>query len=396
MKKIVLFLLFAVSLQAQVILNEQFDDFTLNVSKYSPLAYWVFSDGYHTSKATGLTKWQDLSGNGYNLTTVGGIDTTSELYSSALYRGSYSPKFDGVDDYLYIPAANSTGLNPDVNSFTLLLRYSSTSTAGTLRGIDKSGGAAQYATRFLMSIKYYRVDYIDDSGNLFTYSAAVNYINDGNLNNFLMVMDRATSNATFYANGKLLYINSISPLSGGINPTGDFNIGVYHVGATFANFYDGVFYDAAYFNRALTAKEAREIHALAYAWHSKNGNVTRDLTVPEWFQTFHDTIGTVIPTATLASGKRYQLRFDAKSSDANKTIRVWAGSATAPKTEVKTVTASSGWSVHTLDFGYGYDLTGDTLWFATNSLVDTVSIDNVRLEAVSASSKKGFGGWLGW
>jgi hypothetical protein len=59
-------------------------------------------------------------------------------------------------------------------------------------------------------------------------------------------------------------------------------------------------------------------------------------------------------------------------------------------------TASSGWSVHTLDFGYGYDLTGDTLWFATNSLADTVSIDNVRMEAVTARAGKGFGGWLGW
>jgi hypothetical protein len=383
MKKILFLLAFLSVANAQVILNETFSSMR-DSTKSNLLHYWVLDSSYATAT-------KDKAGS-FNLVENGNI-----VYNpgSATYNGGLHG--DGFSASNYFQTADNFDITGNFTFSVWFKRDNATNPGKNMRLISSDNGSTlRNAFIFYHNTSQTLLFDIFISNSVFlvsfnvTGSAFWNKYFDGNWHNVVATHDGST--IEIYLDG-VKSTNSTAAVGVVDKDLTPYTIGVSYSGS---EPFDGEIDVIEVFNTALSAAQVKENIALFPGWVSKNGNVTRDLTVPEWFQTFHDTIGTVIPTATLASGKRYQLRFDAKSSDANKTIRVWAGSATAPKTEVKTVTASSGWSVHTLDFGYGYDLTGDTLWFATNSLADTVSIDNVRMEAVTARAGKGFGGWLGW
>jgi hypothetical protein len=388
---LVLFLTLCVN--AQVIVNEQFNNFVLNPSKYNPVSMWVFNAGYHTAYSTGKTVLQDVVSTN-DLTASGGFDWQNSFTAAdPFYSGSNILKFDGTDDYLYILEANATALNPGTGDFSIVSGFYLGNKTGTQRIVSKYDGTP---TGYLVGL------YIGTDATL--YNTITNFGGSPTLKETAMPVDTAKNYINVYSADRSAnivshtnltkYAISISALS-----SVDLNAGNFVIGAspTFGFIVKMNPSFIAYFNRALTDKEAREIGNLAYDWYSKNGKVVRGLNPAEFYQTFFDTIGVPLSNVAIGNGSYFKLTFDAKSNDANKTVNTWIGS----KTSVASITATSSWSTYTVDFlGLSNLATTDTLWFSSNSISDTVSIDNVRFEVIGNTVNRrvggGFGGWIGW
>lgn len=155
--------------------------------------------------------------------------------------------------------------------------------------------------------------------------------------------------------------------------------------------FDGDLSQMAILDTNLNAQAVREEYSLMPGWVSKNGNVTRENLA--FAQTFWDTIGVPLSDATLGSNQAWKLSYKGKSSDATKTIKAWIGSAAVAKSSVYSITAGESFSTQTVNFGNAFALSSDTLWFASASTADTVSVDDVVLSKAGASGRNS-NSWL--
>ncbi len=116
----------------ELVSNGDFHDFTPLVDA-NTVALWVFDDVYHLQEGTGKTALQDLSGNGHDLTPSAGFDwQNSFVAGNPSYKNGNGLKFDGVDDYGYIPVAQigNIDIGAGDKSYSFYLRTPSTTPSG--------------------------------------------------------------------------------------------------------------------------------------------------------------------------------------------------------------------------------------------------------------------------
>lgn len=158
--------------------------------------------------------------------------------------------------------------------------------------------------------------------------------------------------------------------------------------------YVGLVADVRLYNKRLSQSE---ITSLATSYNTAFKAINDNVDFSDNFVTFWDTIGVPLSDATLGNNQVWQLSFKGKSSDATPTIRAWIGSAAVAKSSVYSITAGESFSTQAVNFGNAFALSSDTLWFASASTADTVSVDDVVLSKAQNSTANGrFKGWLGY
>lgn len=192
---------------------------------------------------------------------------------------------------------------------------------------------------------------------------------------------------SIYDNG--VQVDSISHLTDCSYQNNQVSFFVEHF--TNSRYLNGRVSEAALFNKILTAREISQLGNLASGWVSKNGKVIHN--PGDFFQTFFDTIGVPIAASySLLGGKKLKLTLRAKSSDATKSLKVWIGRNNYARTTVNSKSVSSTWLTYSFQLEGIYALsTTDTLFFASSSLSDTLSIDNIKLKIVNKNRFRNLG-----
>lgn len=389
MNYIIILLFFASGAFGQTILTENFNDFMPDTSGLK-----VYSHNFYSANPA-----IDLSTYGNNFTASGfSANFADETVSgNPMQKDSTAIKFNGSSEYFTIANASATDfVMADGQDYTWAFTfYMDNSYTGTVAAINNhlyfrlsnSGfdGVGIYSSWYDGTDSYVKYK------NTALYAVS-------QWSTLIVVWDDDVG-VTFYINGVEIASMTTSGTFANIGEvfaTGDFYVGRIQAGQYFSN----TLAHSIFSNSAWDSKKIKEYARLAAGagWVSKNGNVVRNLNTPEWFQTFYDTIGIAIPsTQTLGSTQEFKLSVRAKSSDSNKTLKAWIGRSDYAKTEVQTQTVTSSWTTYNFNLGNGASLsTADTLWFSTNSLADTVSIDNVTLSKGQHNLYTRIGKRLSW
>ncbi len=365
-------LLFTAFSFAQTIYTDGFNSFLPDTTDARLLSLHILDN-------INYNRLNDYSPNSNTLAKFGATDSIQ--FTSPLSSSGYSQYFPG-SSATYFQNGNVLG----TTNFTVFVWFRSTGGTGSNMRIvsEDAGSSRDFGMLYINSTgKLQGFVFISNSVKIANTNTANTFL-DGRWHPFAMVHNG--SDLKLYLNGVL--DGSVSAIGTVDNDGAPINIGSFQ--GTLENWKGNIALVAIY-NTALTKEELRELYAKPENWITKNSNVCR--TSNDFYFTFFDTVGVPLSNFTLPSGKQYRLTVQAKSSDANKNLKCWIGN----KSGVREITATSNWSTYTINLGDNFNLGNtDTLWFATNSLADTVSIDNVKLEAVKAGSNKGFGGWLGW
>jgi len=107
------------NLGSNIVINGSFNDFTFDTDA-NTVALWILDDVYHSQEATGKTVIQDLAGN-HDLSIAGWTDyndlLTDMTGTDPAYQGGRALNFPGVNECLYIPAAQAADFNPGTGDF---------------------------------------------------------------------------------------------------------------------------------------------------------------------------------------------------------------------------------------------------------------------------------------
>lgn len=129
-----------------------------------------------------------------------------------------------------------------------------------------------------------------------------------------------------------------------------------------------------YTNLTDAEKKIKEISSLATKWVSKNGNVTRDLSNPDFFLTaWSDTLCVPLPDATLGNNQEWVL-----TSSNIDDVTAWIGSRSSAKSVKKSIMGGVLFASNTTYFGDGFSLVSDSLVVVFPA--DTASIDNIVIK----------------
>lgn len=206
------------------------------------LASWPFDEGSGT-----ITK--DVSGNNRNASLVGGT-----AYSTDKRTGSYSLKFDGVNDYVNAGAINLG------NEFSISMWAKITSSDSKIRTLIANGNSGATQNGLRIGINTYGTN--DRAINVMTGNGAT--YNDAKSktgvfelnkwNNITICINRTAGKARIYYNGNDVTVDSI--ILNNFNNTNTLNIGRMLNG----NFmFAGNMDDVRIFNRTLSKKEVMDL-----------------------------------------------------------------------------------------------------------------------------------------
>lgn len=376
MKRYLILLLFSLNAFAQT--SQTFSSFVIpNLD--STKGNWVFDNTYHADIKDDISaNLADFVSSGFSANFADELIAGSIIYSGGKYLAF------GGSDYLAISDANADGiLDPGTNDFAVM-------------GWIKTGADVS-AIQFIINKRqvglgagwYVRISTGALQAGLINASIDLRASKSGLLANtnyfFIAKWDRDGNISIDFNQSGSAGTASIAVSSGfNVNNSDAFAVGV--VSALNGSFFSGGIYQLMYMNRLPTAKEVNDAYGLSSGWVSKNGNVSRESFA--FAQTFWDTIGVPLSDATLGNNQVWQLSFKGKSSDATPTIRAWIGSAAVAKSSVYSITAGESFSTQAVNFGNAFALSSDTLWFASASTADTVSVDDVVLSKTYLSGKK--------
>jgi len=286
-----------------IVTNGDFHDFTFDVSKYSPVAYWVFDDVYHDNEATGKTAVQDLSGNGHDLSIGGWTDyndlLTDMTGTSPIYQGGHGLKFPGVNEYLYIPAEQTTDFYPRTGDFSVALSFKTGDDITTTQKIYMLGYASP-GYKFLEILiinEDLRIVFSPNTSWPAFMSAGYN-ITPNTLYNIVFVADR-DAKYSLWING----VENVITTTSNTEDCYDANYGL-KIGKHEGNqdYFEGTIYSVACFNYALSEQEVKELYDLAKGWTWDGvGSVSNDN-----FRQVVSGGGTITQTVSTLSGTMYK------------------------------------------------------------------------------------------
>jgi len=297
-----------------IVTNGDFHDFTFDVSKYSPVAYWVFDDVYHDNEATGKTAVQDLSGNGHDLSIGGWTDyndlLTDMTGTSPIYQGGHGLKFPGVNEYLYIPAEQTTDFYPRTGDFSVALSFKTGDDITTTQKIYMLGYASP-GYKFLEILiinEDLRIVFSPNTSWPAFMSAGYN-ITPNTLYNIVFVADR-DAKYSLWINGVENVITTTSNTEDCYDANYGLKIGKHEENQ---DYFEGTIYSVACFNYALSEQEVKELYDLAKGWTWDGvGSVSNDN-----FRQVVSGGGTITQTVATSSGTMYK-----KSATTNDTTTV--------------------------------------------------------------------------
>ena len=243
----------------------------IKVQKVGLIAWWQFDSYYHAQEGTGKTILQDLSGNGYDLTASGGFDYTNQLTGDdPIYKNGNALEFDGVDDYLLLSKTYTNVYSPQDHSMTYLFYFNS-GVLGYDKNVFSALGSPGYAGLYIKSDGTLHFNLKDDDSNgKYVSICSVNENKD-----YLVICsyDENNNKLDIYVNGNLK--QSISTSYTTFTFDSKFDIGK---SAFYANgYFDCFLYNAALFNRALSATEVKALYGKPKYWTwNETGTITNN------------------------------------------------------------------------------------------------------------------------
>ncbi len=379
MKSLLFLLIIPFLLFSQSLIDERFNNF-IKSSDGNTVGYWVFDNVYHANYRN------DITANGHDLSLSSNFsDSTQFEQGSILYENGNVLRFDGVDDYYYIPNASATAFNPGTGDMTIeiwIKTGSDVTTSQTL--IIKRVYPNWYLLKIQNGILTFALyeDYATAKGGTVTKSVSVNTIyyivakkyNDGVNDQIALKINNSVYTTSSFSLGTL-----------NISNNGDFLIGAYKDGTgSVVNYFNGYIYSVRYSNYNLSEKEANNRYASANNWSSKNGLVLRSNW--EFYQgVSNDTLYASIPDTNVAND--IILNFNAYASS-NTNLRIKLGN------EEYNTTITTTWTNYTFRFDKK-SFSNDYLYFITP---ETVFIDNIRLVGTNLNrlytkKNRGFSSW---
>jgi len=212
------------------------------------VAYWVFDDGNgHDLLIGGWTDYNDL------------LDDMTG--TSPAYQGGHALKFPGVNEYLYIPAAQATKFNPGRGDFTIEGWIKTGSNITTMQGVFSKGVSAAGSKSFSLTIfnSQFLFRVYDDSGTWVSYNFN---ISPNTVYYFAMSISR-TGEQFIFVNGSKVFTQSTSNLDD-LSNNYNFYVGRRNEGDLF----QGEIAAFRYSSKALTEQEIKESYGLAKGWSS--------------------------------------------------------------------------------------------------------------------------------
>jgi len=223
------------------------------VKKVSNYSYLNAYTGRHLMKSTGFDFTTAFSG------------------TSPIYSGGTGLQFDGVNDYLYIPIAYSDVFNPYRGNFSIELWLKNGTSANYEYWVGLAAGGGHAGWGILKTNEnIIRGEIYGSTGN-----RQHCYLTNGStllLNNqphhLFCTFNNATKSWSWYTDGVFRETNVLSDAPGKIYQN-NYN---FFVGALLTYwYYSGTFYQAAYYNKALSAQEVKELYAAGYKWRTFTG-----------------------------------------------------------------------------------------------------------------------------
>ncbi len=197
--------------------------------------------------------------NGYHLQPSSGFEYTGQITGrNPAYKNGKALKFDGIDDYFYIPAAQATALNPGTGDFSITAWIKTSSTGIYQKIMEKYELTTLNYQLLVNSSNQARFTIKDGTSSIDLIGTST--ITDGNWH-LIVGIYSTTSGAKLYVDGNL-EASTTSTLSS-VSINGDFAIGARPGGSTFFN---GYISEPAYFNRALYATEVMALYGKAKHW----------------------------------------------------------------------------------------------------------------------------------
>lgn len=297
---------------SELVDNGDFHNFiNTDVASANNVAFWVFDDYYHTNEGTGKTAIQDLVGT-HNLTASAGFDWQNQFTgTNPAYENGRALSFDGVDDYFYIPSANAGDFNPGTGDFSITVTFSYDTVNGIRQYILGKG-----ANTGIGSFSY--ACWITESGNfrINITTASANWINfdvggfsPGNFYTVTLTADRDGAQ-NLYRNGTLIASQSVAN-SEDISVIDLFKISLPTGGTQ--TYFKGKITQVAYYNKALTEQEVKELYGLAKGWTWDGvGSISNNN-----FQQVVSGGGTVSQQVVTTSGNLYEKNVDGTISYLN-------------------------------------------------------------------------------
>lgn len=220
------------------------------------VGHWTFD----TEWMAGTTAY-DRSGNGYNGTMMNGLAATN--IAAGRYREGLT--FDGVNDYVQLPASNV--LLPGDRSFTMVTSFSTTQLYNTADNNVGGRLLSLYVTATsskAANLLYGNND--DDLGLLYNASPLATRLetntqyNDGTFRNLTSTYDHVSNDVAVYLDG-----NGSGPANAGtIIAAGasEARIGIHNT-TNFNGRFNGIIDEVRLYNRPLTADEAGALNRMS-------------------------------------------------------------------------------------------------------------------------------------
>lgn len=376
--KILLFLLLSLQMFGQTVLNETFSDRTPDTTLAKFKVAYLFDP-------TNFNDSTNYAGTGLDLTRNGGVGDSA--ISGVLVSGGSAIYFDGTNDYYSGGTDTDYDVGTNSASFHAIVKLNNLD--GTNRRLwYKRNTNPGYDLVFnsTNAVLFFR--------DLTAHQASANIahgIIDSDWHIVSIVANRTTNQAYLLIDGTL--IGSALDISSLVDITGA-SAFAFGAASSAAAFWKGHIQAAFITNTADSTAEIRQLFYKPRNWVSVNSNVSRDLSIPEFYLTaWSDTLGVPLSDATLGANQEWVFDVQSKDTDGSGSTNWWIGKKREPKSTVKTINCGSSFENDKVYFGDGFVLQSDTLWVAFS---DTASVDNVVLSKAKHHLIRNVTRWLTW
>lgn len=192
-----------------------------------------------------------------------GFDFRNQMTgSSPIYKGGNAVELDGVDDYFYIPKSQAQDFNPGTSDFSVSgWFYYTDLVPSPNRYLFSCGRAENYWVSLLVpqSTNVLKLQ-VRNKANSTLYGCFID-ITTQSWHHYTIVRRNTTFN--LYVDGTLQ-----ATMDTGSIIDFDFSLFDFYIGCYSSNYgyWDSCITETAYYNRALTEQEVKEIYGLAKGW----------------------------------------------------------------------------------------------------------------------------------
>jgi len=240
--------------------------------------------------------------NPHTLLPTTGFDYQNQMTgSSPIYKGGNAVEFDGVSDFFYIPADQAQDFNPGTGDASIAITFFNINQTASQTLFSKGAGAVNdpnypgyWARTYNSGCLHVQVNSDTEGGGYID----VFVLQNNEWYSVVLSFDYDTEWKVYlyrHSTGELSTYTHPTAFTGSVSSSSTyFTIGAWNAGSFF---FGSFISEAAYFNRALSEQEVKEIYGLAKGWDwdgngsvsnnnfqqvvSGGGTVTQDLTTTD-------------------------------------------------------------------------------------------------------------------